>query len=94
MRIQSRYRGDRKTVPDVRCRIYLNANANPYLELTLTIKSRMLGFGRQLDVTARCERHDIPIENPFTGCEECSSDRPGLDVFRRALEQDEDNSDD
>jgi hypothetical protein len=76
-------------VPDI-----LNANANPYLELMLTIKSRVLGFGRQIDVTARCERHDVPVEDPFTDCEQCSSDRRGLDVFRRALEQDEDNSDD
>jgi hypothetical protein len=66
----------------------LNANASPYLDLKLTIKSGFLGLGRKMDVAARCNRHHIPIEDPFTGCPKCNAERPGLDIFRQALEED------
>ena len=45
-------------VPDI-----LRANASPDLHLTLTIKPVLLGFVRQMQVEARCDRHNIPIEN-------------------------------
>jgi hypothetical protein len=75
-------------VPDI-----LNANASPYMELTLTIKPRFMGFGRKLEVTARCERHNIPIEDPFVGCPLDAKENPGLDIFRQALDT-PDNDDD
>ena len=70
-------------IPDM-----LAANASPYLELKLTIKPRLLGLGRMLVVDAVCLRHHIPIEDPYVGCPKCNEDRPGLDIFRQALEQD------
>jgi hypothetical protein len=72
-------------VPDM-----LNANSSPDLELELTIKPRVLGFGRQLEVTGYCRRHQIPIENIYTGCPECNKERPGLDIFRQALDENDD----
>lgn len=71
-------------VPDI-----LNANASPALELTLTVSPRLLGLGRKLDVTATCLRHRIPIEDLYVGCPKCNAERPGLEVFRQALEQDD-----
>jgi hypothetical protein len=72
-------------VPDI-----LNANASPDLELTWRVDQKLLGLVRRVTVTAHCLRHDIPIENPYTGCPRCASARDGLDVFRRALEDDRD----
>lgn len=71
-------------VPDI-----LNANASPDLQLTLTIKPRLLGLGRQLVVAASCMRHRIPIEDAHVGCPRCNQERPGLDVFYRALGSDD-----
>lgn len=73
-------------VPDI-----LNANASPDMELSLTINTSMLGLRRQLVVLASCTRHNIMIEDPFIGCPKCNESRPGLDVFRRALEQNDDD---
>ncbi|MDX1994821.1 MAG: hypothetical protein SF029_20730 [bacterium] len=73
-------------VPDI-----LNANASPYLELKLTIKPRLLGLGRRNEVEASCERHRIPIEDAYTGCPKCNAERPGLDVFRKALDEIDDD---
>ncbi|MBZ0291144.1 MAG: hypothetical protein K8L99_01130 [Anaerolineae bacterium] len=73
-------------VPDI-----LAANASPDLELTLTIKPRLLGLGRTYDVKAYCMRHHIPVEDPHTGCPQCNAERPGLDIFRQALEQSDDD---
>lgn len=73
-------------VPDI-----LNANASPDLELKLTIKTRVFGMGRRLEVSASCLRHNIPIEDAFIGCPECNKERnQGLDLFRQALEGDDD----
>jgi hypothetical protein len=72
-------------VPDI-----LNANASPDLQLTLTVKPRLMGLGRQLEVTASCLKHHVKIEDPFVGCPKCNAERPGLDVFWQALEQDDD----
>lgn len=68
----------------------LNANASPDMQLQLTIKSGLLGLGRKMNVTAQCLKHRIPVEDPFTGCPQCNAERPGLDVFRKALEVDDD----
>ena len=72
-------------IPDI-----LNANASPFLDLKLTIKPKMLGIGRQMEVTATCSRHNIPIKDPYVGCTECNAERPGLDVFWQALNQEDD----
>jgi len=69
----------------------LNANASPYVDLVVTVKPRFLGLGRVLTVTASCAKHRISIEDPFTGCPKCNEERPGLDVFRQALEREEDD---
>ncbi|HVU14229.1 MAG TPA: hypothetical protein VHD90_23280 [Phototrophicaceae bacterium] len=71
-------------VPDI-----LNANASPDMELTLTVKPRLLGLGRKLEVTAYCRRHHVKIDDPYVGCPQCHDERPGLDVFRQALDHDD-----
>lgn len=68
----------RCAVPDI-----LNANASSNLELEVAITSRMLGFGRKVEVKAFCRGEPIPLEQAFTGC---TDDKPGLDLFRQALE--------
>lgn len=74
------------TVPEI-----LNANASPNLSLKVTVKTRLLGLGRTLEIEAFCDRHKIPIEDAFTGCPQCNAERPGLDVFRQALDQSDDD---
>lgn len=71
-------------VPDI-----LNANASPDLELRLTVRPRLLGFGRKLEVTASCLKHRSLVADPFVGCPQCNAERPGLDVFLRALGPDD-----
>jgi hypothetical protein len=73
-------------IPDI-----LKANASKYLELTLTIKPRLLGIGRRHEVKATCLRHKIEIEDAFVGCPLCNKERPGVDVFRDALNEIEDD---
>lgn len=73
-------------VPDI-----LNANASPNLELRLLIKPRLLGLGRQHQISARCIKHRIPIDDPFLGCPQCAEERPSLDIFRQALERQDDD---
>ncbi|PJF42243.1 MAG: hypothetical protein CUN55_10285 [Phototrophicales bacterium] len=75
-------------IPDI-----LRANASPNLELTLTIRSIWLGFGRKMLVEAWCRKHDIPISDPYVGCKICNDERPGLALFAQALEDPEDNDD-
>jgi hypothetical protein len=70
-------------VPDV-----LNANSSPDLELHLSVIPRLLGLGRQLEVSASCLKHHIQIEDAFVGCPKCIAERPGLELFWQALEQD------
>ena len=65
----------------------LLANASPNLHVILEIKSKWLGFGRSLNVTAFCKRHEIPIADPYVGCEQCNRERPGLDLFKNALNE-------
>ncbi len=67
----------------------LHANASPYMRLKLTIKPGFLGIGRQNVVEAFCERHNIPITDPMVGCPKCNAERPGIDAFLSALENEE-----
>src|SRR5215813_14880207 len=64
----------------------LRANASPYMRLKLTIKPGFLGIGRHNEVEAFCERHNIPIQDPFVGCPKCNAERPGFEDFLETLE--------
>jgi hypothetical protein len=70
-------------VPDI-----LLANADPDMDLTLTIKRGFLGFGRRVEVEAHSRRSGKRIEDPYVG--NPNKDNPGLDIFRQALERDDD----
>lgn len=70
-------------VPDI-----LLANADPDMELTLTIKKGFLGLSRRTEVTAHSRRTGKPIADPFVG--NVDKDNPGLELFRQALEGDDD----
>jgi hypothetical protein len=72
----------RCSVPEI-----LNANASPTLELKLTVKPVLLGLGRRLEIEASCLKHHCVIEDPHVGCPQCNAERPGLDVFWKALDQ-------
>ncbi|MBA3874051.1 MAG: hypothetical protein ABI970_00795 [Chloroflexota bacterium] len=67
----------------------LNANASQYLELKLTIKPKLLGLGRQIEIKASCVKHRIDIEDPYVGCPKCNAERPGLNLFWEALKEDD-----
>ncbi len=70
-------------VPDI-----LRANASPYLHLKMAIKPGVLfGIGRQVTITATCDKHHIPIADPFVGCEMCNAEHPAIDAFLDALER-------
>lgn len=71
----------------------LRNNASPNLYLELNIKQTLLGFGRKLEVTAWCKRHDIPVDDPNLGCEKCNAERPGLQLFADALNNSGDSDD-
>jgi hypothetical protein len=72
----------RCTVPDI-----VLANASQTMRLTLTITPGFLGLGRKNSVTAFCEKHNQPIEDPFVGCTACNAERPGLSAFMDALDK-------
>jgi hypothetical protein len=74
----------RCSVPEI-----LAANSSRDMELKLRISSSLLGIIRRVEVSAYCLKHRIPIQDPYTGCPKCSDERPGMDVFRKALEQDD-----
>lgn len=74
-------------VPDI-----LNANASPNLELTLSVQPRLLGLGRRLVVAASCLKHQKPIADAYVGCPECNAEKPGMDLFWRALSEKDDGS--
>ena len=73
------------TVPEI-----LQANASRDMQLTLTIKSHLMGLTRTVNVEAFCTKHRIPIDDPHVGCTQCIAENPGLDIFRQALD-DSDN---
>lgn len=70
-------------VPDI-----LRANADPDMELTLTIKKGFLGLTRKLDVKARSRRTGETIADPHVGNFDPEKN-PGLEIFRKALEDDD-----
>ena len=71
-------------VPDI-----LNANASRDLNLKVTIQTKFLGFGREVKVEASCKDQSIPLEEAYTGCNDKS--HPGLDLFRQALDSNDDD---
>ncbi len=72
-------------VPDI-----LNANASSNLRLEVTVTSRLLGLRRQLEVQAFCDNEPIALEEAYTGCMDPEI-KKGLDLFRQALEQVDDD---
>jgi hypothetical protein len=64
----------------------LHANSSPNLELTLTVKPVLIGLGRRLELQARCSKHNLKLDDAHVGCPQCNAERPGLDVFWKALE--------
>jgi hypothetical protein len=66
----------------------LHANSSRDMELKVTVVPKFLGFGREVQIKANCIKHRQPIEDPFVGCPKCNAERPGLDIFRQALEDD------
>lgn len=71
-------------VPDI-----LNANASQFLDLQLTIKPKLFGLGRQLEIKASCIKHRTDIDDPYIGCTKCNAERPGLKLFWEALDSDD-----
>lgn len=65
----------------------LRANSSRFLRLELNIQTRMLGMGRKIEVRAWCDKHNVTLENPYTGCPQCNAERPGLSLFAQALEE-------
>lgn len=72
-------------VPDI-----LRANADPDMQLTLTIKPGFLGFGRRIEISAKSLSTGKAIDDPYVGNVDKNS--PGLELFRKALEETDDDS--
>ena len=70
----------------------LMANADPDMELTVTIKKGFLGFGRRVEVTAHDAVDGTVIEDPYVG--RVDKNNPGLEIFRQALENIDTDEDD
>jgi len=68
----------------------LQANASPDMQRTLPIKGALLGFVGRMKVTARCLKHDLPIENPYIGCPLDAEENDALRLFKDALEKSDD----
>ena len=68
-------------VPDI-----LLANASRDTQLRLSIRASFFGLLRRVEVDAICLKNGEEVD-PYVGCPD---EHPGLDLFRRALE----NSDD
>jgi hypothetical protein len=71
----------RCAVPDI-----VRANASPHLRLKITVRQWILGINRHVVVEAYCEKHNIPVEDPFVGCVRCNADKPGVNAFIEAIE--------
>ena len=84
-----------KWIPDDcrRCPVpeILRANNDPDMKLILTIHSGFMGFFRRLDVTAVSRTDGKPIADPYVGR---LKDSPQLDLFRKALEDIDDDKGD
>ena len=68
-------------VPDIAL-----ANASRDTELILTIKASFFGLMRRVEVEAICLKNGEKVD-PYVGCPD---DHPGLEIFRQALESDDD----
>lgn len=55
-------------VPDI-----LMANGSPNLILRARVGRSMLGLLHKVKVTAYCREHDVEIQDPKMGCEQCRS---------------------
>jgi hypothetical protein len=71
-------------VPDI-----LMANADPDMELTVTINRGFMGFGRNIEVTAKSLKDGTVIEDPYVG--NIDKQNPALDLFRQAMEDIDDD---
>ena len=58
------------TVPAI-----LLANGSPWLELTVRFR-RIPLLGARVGVGARCTKHDLVIDDPYTGCPKDFEDLP------------------
>jgi hypothetical protein len=67
----------------------LRANASIELGLEIDIRRGFLGFGQKVKVQAICHKHHISIPDPYVGCPQCHAERPGLDLFAQALENED-----
>lgn len=47
------------------------ANGSPWLDVTLTARSRFPGLPEKFEVAAWCTQHG-PVEDPYVGCAECA----------------------
>ena len=68
-------------VPDI-----VLANASRDTHLILTISTRLFGIARRVNVEAICLKTGEKVD-PYVGCPD---DHPGLEIFRKALEGDDD----
>ncbi|MBF4509365.1 MAG: hypothetical protein ISP10_02625 [Aeromicrobium sp.] len=62
----------------------LAANGSPHLELRMTIKAGMLGFGRRVVVDAWCTLHGPITGDVRVGCAACNAEADAL--LHRALD--------
>jgi len=60
--------------PDLcgKCRVpsILMANGSAHLRLQVTVRKRF-GLFTKIDVDAHCQKHGLPIADPYRGCEAC-----------------------
>ena len=52
----------------------LHANGSPDLRILLKVRKGILGLGGRVEARTRCSRHDITVDDPFTGCPQCTAD--------------------
>ena len=64
---------ERCTVPAI-----LWANASQYLNLKAKVTAGFIGLGRRVEIAAWCGKHDIQIDDPYVGCEQCAAKKPHL----------------
>ena len=56
----------------------LAANGSPTLELRISIRPGMLGFGRRIEVDAWCSEHGPIPGDPHVGCPACNAEADEL----------------
>ncbi|HSQ21980.1 MAG TPA: hypothetical protein VLQ52_04195 [Coriobacteriia bacterium] len=62
----------------------LAANGSPRLDLRITVRTGMLGFGRRVEVEAWCLEHGPITGDPHVGCAVCNAEADEL--LRAALD--------